>query len=76
MLSKYISLPVFIVSFSIGLFFVYVLGPEIKTIHVYPSPQNYMKTQYKDASNQCFQFKPVETDCPLNPFSVKTVPVQ
>ena len=23
-----------------------------------------------------FQFKPVETDCPLNPFSVKTVPVQ
>jgi hypothetical protein len=76
MLSKYISLPVFIVSFSIGLFFVYVLGPEIKTIHVYPSPQNYMKTQYKDDTNQCFQFKPVETDCPLNPFSVKTVPVQ
>ncbi len=76
MISKYVSLPVFIVSFSIGLFFVYVLGPEIKTIHVYPSPQNYMKTQYKDASNQCFQFKPVETDCPLNPFSVKTVPVQ
>jgi len=71
-----VSLPVFIVSFSIGLFFVYVLGPEIKTIHVYPSPQNYMKTQYKDVSNQCFQFKPVETDCPLNPFSVKTVPVQ
>lgn len=76
MISKYVSLPVFIVSFSIGLFFVYVLGPEIKTIHVYPSPQNYMKTQYKDDSNQCFQFKPVETDCPLNPFSVKTVPVQ
>jgi hypothetical protein len=76
MISKYVSLPVFIVSFSIGLFFVYVLGPEIKTIHVYPSPQNYMKTQYKDDTNQCFQFKPVETDCPLNPFSVKTVPVQ
>jgi hypothetical protein len=76
MISKYVSLPVFIVSFSIGLFFVYILGPEIKTIHVYPSPQNYMKTQYKDDTNQCFQFKPVETDCPLNPFSVKTVPVQ
>jgi hypothetical protein len=76
MLSKYISLPIFIISFSIGLFFVYVLGPEIKTIYVYPSPQNYMKTQYKDNSNQCFQFKPIETDCPINPFSVKTVPVQ
>ena len=76
MLSKYISLPIFIISFSIGLFFVYVLGPEIKTIYVYPSPQNYMKTQYKDNTNQCFQFKPIETDCPINPFSVKTVPVQ
>ena len=76
MLSKYISLPVFLISFSLGLFFVYVLGPESKTIYIYPSPQNYMKTQYKDNANQCFQFKPTETKCPFNSFSVKTVPIQ
>jgi hypothetical protein len=76
MLSKYISLPVFLISFSLGLFFVYVIGPESKTIYIYPSPQNYMKTQYKDNANQCFQFKLTETKCPLNPFSVKTVPIQ
>jgi hypothetical protein len=76
MLSNYISLPVFLTSFAIGLFFVYIIGPEIKTIYIYPSPKNYMKTQYKDTTNQCFQFKPVETQCPINPLSIKTVPVQ
>lgn len=76
MLSNYISLPVFLISFAVGLFFVYVIGPESKTIYIYPSPENYMKTQYKDNSGQCFQFKPVETQCPINPLSIKSVPVQ
>lgn len=76
MLSNYISLPVFLTSFAIGLFFVYIIGPEIKTIYIYPSPKNYMKTQYKDTTNQCFQFNPVETQCPINPLSIKTVPIQ
>lgn len=76
MLSKYISLPVFLSSFAIGLFFIYIIGPESKTIYIYPSPDNYLKTQYKDVSNQCFQFKPLETECPINPFTIKSIPVQ
>jgi hypothetical protein len=76
MLSNYISLSVFLTSFAIGLFCVYIIGPESKNIYIYPSPENYMKTQYKDSSNQCFQFKPVETKCPINPLSIKTVPIQ
>jgi hypothetical protein len=76
MLSKYISLPIFLISFSLGLFFIYITGPEIKTVYIYPSPETYMKTHYKDSANQCFEFKPVETSCPINPFSVKTIPVQ
>ena len=76
MISKYISLPVFLISFAVGLFFVYVLGPETKTINVYPSPQNYKNILYKDDANQCFQFNPVETTCPINPLEINTVPVQ
>jgi hypothetical protein len=76
MLSKYVHIPVFIASFAIGLFFVYVLGPDIKTVYMYPTPSNYLKTQYKDKNSQCFEFKPVETECPVNPFDIKTVPVQ
>jgi hypothetical protein len=73
MFTKYISWPVFIISFIIGLFFIYFLGPETKTIYVYPSPDNYKNIQYKDKSNQCFEFKPIETHCPINPL---LVPVQ
>jgi hypothetical protein len=60
MLLNYISIPIFLVSFAIGLFFVYILGPESKIIYVYPSPENYMKTLYKDTSEQCFKFKPTD----------------
>ena len=76
MITDYISLPIFLISFAVGLFFIYVLGPESKTIYIYPSPQNYMNTQYKDNADQCFQFKPVVTQCPINPLSIKTVPIQ
>jgi hypothetical protein len=76
MLSNYISLPIFLISFAIGLFCIYVIGPEIKTIYIYPSPQNYLKIQYKDISDQCFKFNPVETKCPINPFSIKSIPIQ
>ena len=76
MISKYINIQIFIISFAIGLFFVYVLGPETKIIYVYPSPSNYTKIQYKDNSDQCFNFTPTETKCPINPFKINTVPVQ
>jgi hypothetical protein len=73
MLSKYISLPVFLISFAFGLFCIYVVGPEVKTLAVYPSPANFDKMLFKDTMGQCFEYTPVEVDCPLNP---KTVPVQ
>ena len=48
MLTKYICLTTFIISFSLGLFFVYVLGPQMKTIYIYPTLDNYLKYQYKN----------------------------
>ena len=76
MLFGYISLPVFIISLAVGLFFVYILGPETKTIYIYPTPTNYNSVLYQDKTDECFQYKPIITKCPLNPFSIKTVPIQ
>jgi hypothetical protein len=76
MLSKYISIQVFLISFALGLFFIYILGPDEKIIYMYPTPDNYKTIVYKDNADQCFSFKANETKCPFNPLSIKTVPAQ
>ena len=76
MFTKYICLYTFLISFSIGLFFIYILGPDVKTIYVYPSLNNYLKYQYKDKSDQCFEYSANEIKCPMMPFMVKTIPIQ
>ena len=76
MLFNYISLPVFIISLAVGLFFVYILGPETKTIYIYPSPENVDKILFKDKADQCFSFKPEEVECPSDSSLFAKVPIQ
>ena len=74
-ISNYISIPVFLVSLAIGLLFAYILGPEQKTIFMYPTPDK-SEFQFKDKTDTCFEFKPSEVKCPFNPLSIKTIPIQ
>uniref|UniRef100_A0A6C0HJ97 Uncharacterized protein n=1 Tax=viral metagenome TaxID=1070528 RepID=A0A6C0HJ97_9ZZZZ len=71
---KYISVPIFLVSFALGIFAVYIYEPENKKIMVYPSPDNVDYIQYKDKANNCFQFKEQKVaSCPTN---VERIPIQ
>jgi len=76
MLLNYISLPIFLVSFSIGLFFIYILGPEMKTIYVYPTPENIDKILFRDKADNCFQFSEEIVECPKDKNKIFTVPIQ
>lgn len=76
MIFNYISLPIFMASFAIGLFFIYILGPEIKTVYVYPSPETVNKVLFKDKAENCFTFKEVNVECPTDESMISHVPIQ
>jgi hypothetical protein len=76
MILEYISFPIFIISFAIGLFFVYIYGPEMKKIYIYPSPENIDKFMFKDNADNCFTFEANQVDCPKNEFLISKIPVQ
>ena len=76
MIFNYISFPVFIISFAIGVFFVYIWGPEARTIYVYPTPENVDKILFKDNADNCFYFEQIETKCPNNSSLLSKIPIQ
>jgi hypothetical protein len=76
MLLHYISLPVFLISFTLGLFFIYILGPEMKTIYIYPSPENVDKVLFKDKADNCFYFEEEPFECPNDESLISNIPIQ
>jgi len=76
MLFNYISLPVFLISFAIGLFFVYILGPDKKTIYIYPSPETVGKVLFKDKADNCFTFEEEQVECPNDMSKISSLPIQ
>jgi len=76
MIFNYISLPIFLISFAVGIFFIYILGPEMKTIMVYPTPENVDKILFKDKADNCFSFEETEVDCPSDESLISQIPIQ
>ncbi len=60
---KYISLSVFILSFCLGIIYIYLSKPELKTVKISPTPDNCEHTMYKDKANICYQYKAHEVAC-------------
>ena len=73
---KFINIPVFIVSLSIGLFLVYIGNPRPDIIYVYPNPDNMHKMQYKDKSGACFGFTAEKIKCPSRLSLIREYPIQ
>jgi hypothetical protein len=77
MLTKYISFPIFIISFFVGLILIYIFNfNNKKTIHVYPSPENVNKLIFKDSADNCFYFDELEVPCPSNIEQLSSIPIQ
>lgn len=75
-INKYISLKIFAASFLVGLIFIFIIGPQNKSVYVYPSPQTVNKAIFQDKANQCFLYKEEVVDCPKNKKNISIIPVQ
>ena len=71
-----ISIPVFLISLSIGIFFVYIFGSDRKVIYVYPTPENVNKILYKDKADNCFTLESKQVKCPTDSSKITNIPVQ
>jgi hypothetical protein len=75
-LLKYINLTVFIISFALGVFAVYIMAPDKRKIVVYPTPDTVHNVQYKDEAGNCFQYKQTKVSCPKDKSLITKTPVQ
>ena len=48
----------------------------MKTIYIYPSPENIDKVLFKDKAENCFYFEEEIMDCPKDNTKISTIPIQ
>ena len=65
----------FIISFAIGMFFVYVLQPVPKVIIKHPNPENAGKIIYKDNGDSCYKYIAEQVECPSNKNEISDHPL-
>ena len=75
-LNKFISIPIFLISFTLGLFVIYITGPTNKKIYVYPTPENIDSFLWKDKANNCYKWDIKEVNKPKDDKNIKSIPVQ
>ena len=73
---KFINIPAFIISLSIGIFLVYIGNTRTSVIYVYHPPDNVDQIQYKDRSGTCFGFEAQQVTCPANKKLIREYPIQ
>ena len=73
---KFIDLKAFLLAFLFGLFVIYIVMPDDKTVYVYPTPDNADIIQYKDNAENCFAVKQEEVACPSNESTLFKIPMQ
>ena len=60
---SYINLPVFLITFLIGIVLVYFTAPDSKIVTVYPTSDNQNMFQFRDKANNCFKLNQDITKC-------------
>ena len=73
---NHISWPAFIVSFAIGVFYIYISLPKQRVVIVYPTQDNADHFNFRDKAHNCFRFEQTMKECPADDADLKTIPMQ
>lgn len=73
---KFINIPILIIAFAIGVFYIYVNTSPARKIIVYPGPDNLDKILYRDKSESCFTYEQEKVKCPANKDNIFQIPTQ
>lgn len=73
---KYINMKVIIISFIIGLIYIYISDDYKKIIYMYPTPDNVDTLQYKDKTDNCFTYNLKELKCPSDDNLIHNIKIQ
>jgi hypothetical protein len=55
-----------IISFCIGIGYIYIITPPPTVVMKFPSPHNTSSLIYKDKSNACYKYKHNKVSCEAN----------
>lgn len=70
-----IDLPSFLLSFAIGMLYIYLSTPPHKVVVKFPTPFNAGKVVYQDASENCFKISAEKLECPKDKGLIKPHPI-
>ena len=63
MLGQYIKAEYFIISFTIGILYVYLVHPPKEIVYRFPNPNNVNDLIYTDKNDTCYKYKFEEKKC-------------
>ena len=72
--SKYVNFTIFLLTFLIGLTYIYCFDYNRKVV-VYPTPHNIDKIEYKDEAGNCYGYKIKDVKCPSNKSKIENLPL-
>jgi hypothetical protein len=72
--SKYLNFTVFLITFLLGLIYMYCFEYNRKVV-VYPTPHNIDKIEYKDEAGNCYGYKTKEVKCPSDKSKITNLPL-
>lgn len=73
-LTKYINITIFLVTFLLGLTYIYCFEYNRQVV-VFPTPHNVDKIEYKDEAENCYGYKIKEVKCPSDKSKIESLPL-